>query len=405
MAQSRWGDPQSVSDVVLATLTEAAAAGASDIHFRPTTAGLQVDWRMNGVLQQVAVLPLSVQQNVIGRLKVLAGLLTYQNDRPQEGRLQENFGSQNDQLAEMRLSVVPTILGEKAVVRLFGTTSRYHYFDDLGLPDDVVWLLRQSTIATGGLLLISGPAGSGKTTTAYATMREFGRPVNPSRAAAGQVGRQIQRSLVSLEDPVEAVLSEVSQSQVNRKVGFDYANGLKSLLRQGPEVILVGEIRDAETAGTAFQAALTGHLVITTFHAGSVAQAISRLFDMGLKPYQVGNGLLIVINQRLARGLCCCAKWVESPLERYGFLVPRAREPVGCSLCDGTGYAGRFVLVEVLRTTKGTLQQELRTHSTTDLLQSAAVASGMISLERRATEAIEAGTTSCLEMRRVLGFD
>lgn len=395
----RWGEPKSVAAFLEAVLAEAQAAGASDVHFRPAADALAMDWRVDGVLQHVATLPGNVKANVVTRLKVLAGLLTYHTDRPQEGRLRSQpTEGPSEALSggvEMRLSVVPTLYGEKAVIRLFVGSGRYRELDDLGLPPDVRETLGAALGETGGVLLVSGPAGSGKTTTAYAAMRELGHEGS---------GPLVRRSLVSLEDPIEAALPEVAQSQVNHQAGFGYAAGLKALLRQDPEVILVGEIRDAETAAVVFQASLTGHLVVTTFHAGSAAEAVSRVLDMGLEPYQLRSGLLAVLNQRLVRSLCECATWSDRREDRLGMDVPRTRVSVGCEACRGTGYAGRIVLAEVLLPGHSETGRAILERSDAATIESKAVAAGMIAHARRAAEAVAAGRTSAAEIRRAFGF-
>lgn len=404
----RWGDPRSVTSLVEAILSEAKVAGASDLHLRPAADSLEMDWRLDGVLQHVASLPGSVKANVIARLKVIAGLLTYHADRPQEGRLR--FSAAEGDLAfadgvEMRLSVMPTVHGEKAVVRLFVGSGRYRRLDELGLPDDVYSAVGRMLGETGGVLLISGPAGSGKTTTAYAAMREIAQAgVSDAVAPPGFELPTQRRSLVSLEDPIEAVLPEVAQSQVNRQASFDYASGLKALLRQDPEVILVGEIRDAETAEVVFQASLTGHLVLTTFHAGSAAEAVSRLLDMSLEPYQLRSGLLAVLNQRLVRALCECAVWSERPEDCLGLDVYRSRVPQGCEACGGTGYAGRIVLAELLLPRHDETGRAILQRADSSTIDAKAVAAGMIAHGQRAVEAVAAGRTSAAEVRRTFGF-
>jgi type II secretory ATPase GspE/PulE/Tfp pilus assembly ATPase PilB-like protein len=292
----------------------------------------------------------------------------------------------------MRLSTFPTLYGEKAVVRIFAGSGCYQWPADLGLPVDVQTRLLDLLLETAGALLITGPAGSGKTTTAYACLRELQRT-----AGAG-------KSIVSLEDPVESVLADVTQSQVNRAAGFDYATGLRSLLRQDPDVILVGEIRDRETAETVFQACLTGHLVLTTFHAGSAAEAVCRLNDMGIESYLLRAGLLAILCQRLFRELCDCARWTNDETERLGYDAPRVRIPVGCTHCDGTGYRGRMLLAELLFPDDGQVAQAILTRSEAAELNNLAVRSGMNSIGHRALQAVIAGRISPAEARRVLGF-
>ena len=222
------------------------------------------------------------------------------------------------------------------MVRLFGGTQRYQRLDDLGLPDDVLQPLRLLLSETSGAILVSGPAGSGKTTTVYACLREIARQGGGAR------------SLVSIEDPIEVAVDGVAQSQVHPPAGLDLANGLRFLMRQDPEVIMVGEIRDRATADAAFQASLTGHLLLSTFHAGSAAETVGRLLDMGIEPYVLRSGLLAILNQRLLRRLCSCAAPSDDPDARLGLAVQRAMTPRGCSQCGGTGYRGRFLLVEML---------------------------------------------------------
>lgn len=402
----RWGDAQQTVSLIEAILLEARRAGASDVHLRPTPDALEMAWRLDGVLQPVANLPAAIRANVMTRLKVLAGLLTYHTDRPQEGRLKPLEGETSQALAagnEMRLSIVPTLFGEKAVVRLFVGSGTYRRLNDLGWPADVADTYKNLLQQTGGLLLISGPAGSGKTTTAYASLRELSPAENstelhPTEFPSGY------RSLVTLEDPIEAVLDGVAQSQVRPAANFDYANGIKALLRQDPDVLLVGEIRDADTASVVFQASLTGHLVLSTFHAGTSAEAVSRLLDMGLEPYQLRSGLLAVLNQRLVRGLCGCAEWSEDPAEFLGFDLPRVRVPRGCDRCGQTGYWGRVPLVELLLPNRSETSRAILERADSATIQDRARAAGMIDHRQRAHSLVATGQTSPGEIRRVLGF-
>ena len=379
--------PKYVTEFVTYTLQSACVAGASDIHFAVGEDDVQVLWRIDGVLQSVATCPRSLAPNIIARLKVMAELLTYRTDVPQEGRIRESSAK-----VEMRLSTFPTLYGEKAVVRLFASSERYRWPAELGLPDDVLPELLGLLHETGGAILITGPAGSGKTTTAYAALRELQREAG------------VGKSLVSLEDPIESVLSGVSQSPVNQSAGFDYATGLRSLMRQDPDVILVGEIRDRETAETVFQACLTGHLVLSTFHAGSSAEAISRLGDMGIEPYLLRTGLRAIVCQRLFRHLCDCAVWSTEAEARFGFDVPRVRVPAGCDRCAGTGYRGRLLLAELLRPELKNVGRAILEREDAGKIQIVAVESGFVSIAQRAKTAIVEGRTSAIEVRRILGF-
>jgi len=368
-------------------LRAAREQGVSDVHLQPTGDGLEVRWRLDGVLQDVGVFARGETSDVVTRLKVMAELLTYRSEVPQEGRIREPDGDM-----EMRVSTFPTLHGERAVVRLFAAERQFLYLEDLGLPVDIHSSLKQTLAETSGAILISGPAGSGKTTTAYASLRQLVR------------GSRGQKSLVSLEDPIEVAVEGVAQSQVHESAGFDFSTGLRSLMRQDPEVIFVGEIRDLVTAETAFQAALTGHLVLTTFHAGSAAGVISRLSDMGIEPYLLRSGILAILSQRLVRRLCKCATACDDANKALGLPVKRFRVEAGCQQCVGTGYRGRMVLAEVLEARPGELGRAILSRSDASQLEQLAIRSGMVPRWSRALEAVEAGLTSPQEVRRVFGF-
>ncbi len=378
--------PKHVTELVDLALAEARRAGASDVHLQPTAEGLEMRWRVDGVLHLVATFPSALSPNVAARLKVMADLLTYRTDVPQEGRVR---GAPGD--IEMRVSTFPTLHGEKSVVRLFADPGQYRRLADLGLPGEIEDMLARLLNETSGAILLAGPAGSGKTTTLYACLREL---------VATTEGR---RSLATLEDPVEVAVPGVAQSQVNPSAGFDLAVGLRSLMRQDPEVIGVGEIRDRGTAEGAFGASLTGHLVLSTFHAGSAAGVVGRLLDMGIEPYVLRSGLRAVICQRLVRRLCACACEETDPIQFLGLPVKRARRPVGCDACSGTGYRGRAVLAEMLVPERGDVGREILTRDDVARIEEAAIRAGMITRWERAIEAVEAGRTSPAEARRVLG--
>jgi len=380
-------DPEYASQVVDRMLAAGSRRGASDLHLQPTATGLEMRFRIDGVLQPAGQFPAAVAANIVARLKVLAELLTYRTDVPQEGRIRAPEAD-----VEMRVSTFPTLYGERAVVRLFAGAKRYQRLDDLGMPDDLLGHLRRLLEETSGAILATGPAGSGKTTTVYACLREL----------AGRT--DAARSLVSLEDPIEVAVPGVAQSQVNPTVDLDLATGLRFLMRQDPEVIMVGEIRDRATAEAAFQASLTGHLLLSTFHAGSGAEAVSRLSDMGIEPYLLRSGLLAILSQRLVRRLCQCSRPSDDPESRLGLPVEQVRVPVGCDACGGTGYRGRLVLVEMLTAERSELGRAILSRSDTATLERLAAEAGMVSRWQRAYDAIGAGQTSPAEIRRVLGF-
>ena len=392
-------DPLHVTGLVDAILASAREAGASDVHLVPQESSLAMHFRIDGVLQPVSELPKETSANVVARLKVISELLTYRTDVPQEGRVRSdalavaasNGSANGHSKVEMRVSTFPTLFGEKAVVRLFVGSGEFRYLSELGLPEDIGTGLTRLLDRRNGLLLITGPAGSGKTTTAYACLREIVR-------ASGAT-----RSISSLEDPIEAVVPGVAQSQINASAGFDYATGLKSLMRQDPEVIFVGEIRDQHTAETAFQASLTGQLVLTTFHSSSAAGAVSRLSDMGIEPYLLRSGVVGIVAQRLLRRLCACSVVAEEA-DQLGINAKQAKQPVGCEHCGGTGYRGRLILSELLQPDLKGLGRAILSRGDATEIEALAAESGMTTLFGRAVQAIEAGQTSPAEVRRVLGW-
>jgi type II secretory ATPase GspE/PulE/Tfp pilus assembly ATPase PilB-like protein len=368
-------------------LAAACLSKASDLHLQPSAEGLVCRWRRDGVLCEVATLPKQLAPNVIARLKVMAELLTYRTDLPQEGRIPWSDGS-----VEMRLSTFPTLHGEKGVVRLFAQAGRYERLPDLGLPAEIGAQLDKLLRETSGVLLITGPAGSGKTTTVYACLREL---------IATTHG---QRSLTSLEDPIEVEIAGVAQSQVHAAAGFDLATGLRFLLRQDPEVLLIGEVRDRAVAETVFQAALTGHLILTTFHAGSSVSAINRLSDMGIEPYLLRSGLLGIVSQRLVRQLCECKQPIDDAKALLGLPVAHAWAAGACDACGGSGYLGRMLLAELLTPHSTDVGRAILSQTETQVLERLAIEAGMVTCWDRALDAVQSGKTSPAEVRRVLGF-
>jgi type II secretory ATPase GspE/PulE/Tfp pilus assembly ATPase PilB-like protein len=382
------GNPRYATEVVDRLLLQARAVGASDVHFHPRVEGLDLRWRIDGVLQPITVLPAQLAPNIVARLKVLAELLTYRTDVPQEGRIRDLPGE-----VEMRLSTFPTLHGEKAVVRLFAGPGRFLRLDDLGLPADAREALSNFVNETSGAVILAGPAGSGKTTTMYACLREL---------AARSRG---ERSLATLEDPIESAVAGVAQAQVNAAAGLTLESGLRALLRQDPEVIAIGEIRDRATAEIALQGALTGHLIMTTFHAGSACEVIGRLLDLGIEPYAIRSGLRLVLAQRLVRKLCSsCSLPAERPEDLLGLPVTQARLAQGCQTCGGTGYLGRILLAELLPPDKEHLGPAILARADVHHLERLALEAGMTSHWQNACQVVAAGLTSPAEIRRTLGI-
>jgi type II secretory ATPase GspE/PulE/Tfp pilus assembly ATPase PilB-like protein len=351
-------------------LEDAARAGVSDVHLNPSPAGLEVLYRVDGVLHPRARVEPARAEQFMGKVKVLAGLLTYRRDVPQDGQIP---AADAGGLSDVRVSVVPTVLGEKAVLRFFLHSEGKFDLAALGLPSSVESRLRAAAARPDGVILLTGPSGSGKTTTIYALLREIVRP-----GASGPL-----RHAVTIEDPVEHALEGVTQTQVNPAAGLGFSASLRALLRQDPQVILVGEIRDRETARVAMEAGLTGHLVISTVHAGSAVGVVSRLLEMGVEPHVLTSSLSCVLAQRLVRLRCPDG----SP---------------GCPACQGTGFRGRRVLAELLGVDDA-LRAALSAAPSRARIEELAVAAGMVPLAEAGRALVREGLTTEEELRRVLG--
>lgn len=378
-------------------IEQARCHRASDVHLIPEEDRLLMQWRIDGVLHTVAGFGKEYIPRLAARLKVLSGLLTYRTDAPQEGRI-TSIPGQSGQAGEVRVTTFPTLFGEKVALRLFAAGTQYPSVASLSFPADVESALQRAVRQTSGVLLLCGPSGSGKTTTAYACLREI-------IAHFGQ-----SRSVMTLEDPIEVVVSGATQSQVNPTVDFDLAVGLKSMMRQDPDVILVGEIRDPQTAVGAFQAALTGHLVITTFHAGSNAEAVTRLLELGIEPHLLRSTLRASICQRLLRKLCpdCTAVQASSAeLENSANCPDNTGRTADlhdqCLTCGGLGYHGRFVTAELLDPDLPQVGRAIAADPDAHQLQQMLNSAGTPSLFQRASDMVERGETSAEEVFRVLG--
>jgi len=372
--------------VVDALLNSAIELQASDVHLQPSASGYEAKFRIDGVLQRVGEIQQGEKTDIAARLKVLASLLTYRTDIPQEGRITNSPYPQ-----EIRVSSFPALHGERVVLRILWQQQALTTLDDLGLPQAISEDLRRLLAESSGMILITGPSGSGKSTTAYASLRHI--------VQLDQGGR----SIVSLEDPIESEVAGVAQSPIRAASGFDFPTALRSLMRQDPEVILVGEIRDPVTAETALQASLTGQLVLSTFHSGHAAEAIRRLADMGIFPYMIQSGLLGVLHQRLVRKLCHCA--ASTPADRtLGFELPGLKSPAGCEDCQQTGYRGRILLCEWLVPDQIQLSELDIESATAQQIERFAIQQGMPTRWDYSEQLLSSGITSPQEIRRVLGF-
>ncbi len=354
-------------------LSRAALAGASDVHFEPTGKGLVIKYRLDGALSVVEKLPQTLAENVISRLKVLGGLLTYRNDIPQEGRIDRRDGYGKD-VTDQRLAVFPTIHGQRAVVRFFYEEKFLVDLDELGLPEVILAAMKRIAAASQGLLLLTGPAGSGKSTTLAAMLRYILR-------------KYPGKSIVTLEDPVERRIEGVTQVQISPHGRMTFPVALRSLLRQDPEVLMIGEIRDAETAGIAIEAALTGHLLMSTMHSGTPAGALLRLLEMGIEPYQVTSSVSAVLNQRLIRKIC----------EHCG-------RPEGCEQCFNTGFSGRMLIAEFVRL-DGELRKAVLDRADAETLEEILGRRGHMNMFQNGMRLVNEGLTTQAELNRVCGLE
>ncbi|RMG15500.1 MAG: type II/IV secretion system protein [Planctomycetota bacterium] len=331
-----------VSELTDLVLRKGVLSRASDIHIEPHRRGVRVRYRIDGVFQDVGYLPARLHDQIVSRIKVLSDLLSHRREIVQEGRISIGLGAQQ---TDLRVSVVPTVGGEKVVARVFSVARAILDLGEIGYSESMLHRLRAIMFDLEGLFLMTGPSGSGKTTTLYALLHEINRELDA------------YCSIITIEDPVEFEFGLWSQLQVNRNVGLDFAAGLKAVLRQDPEVIMVGEIRDLETAEVALHAGLTGHLVLSTLHSGSAPETVTRLINMDLEPFVVASALTGTIAQRLVRRLCSeCAEPVEHPPAKLE-LIRRLYQGddelrffggKGCEACDFTGYRGRLPVAEFL---------------------------------------------------------
>jgi type IV pilus assembly protein PilB len=371
-------------------LERAVSVGASDVHIEPGSGGVIARARVDGVLRPILELPASSAAAVTSRIKIMAGMDIAVKRRPQDGRTAATAAGRR---VELRVSTLPAADGEKIVIRLLDGGDRRPSLAMLGLGGTLGRALELALDREHGLFLVTGPTGSGKTTTLYAVLESRDR---------------IGRNVLTLEDPVESRLPGLTQVQVQPRAGLTFAAALRSVLRQDPDVIMVGEMRDKETAEIGLAAALTGHLVLSTLHTIDAPGAVSRLVEMGAPRYLVAGGLVGVLAQRLVRRLCPdCRTVVPAGYHDLGRLglpapthMPRA---VGCDQCGGTGYRGRVGIFELLRVDAG-IRELILEGASTDAIREAATAAGMVSLPLDAWSKVEAGMTTLDEVRPFLTF-
>ncbi len=371
-------------------LFEAVKGHASDVHVQPYERTLVVRLRTDGVLHDAFEVPKGLQDEVVSRFKVMGKMNIAERRLPQDGRASVQVG---DQVVDLRLSSLPTRFGERVVIRLLEKTKRLLNLLELGMDGDTLARFRTMVAAEHGMVLVTGPTGSGKTTTLYGALSELDATA---------------RNILTLEDPIEYGLDGISQTQVSDKKGMTFASGLRTVLRQDPDVIMVGEIRDRETADMAVQSALTGHLVLSTLHTNDAATAVTRLLDLGIEPFLVASSVNGVLAQRLVRRICPhCARPAaptDAELTRLGIPpgtdISRLRAGVGCDQCRGTGYRGRLGLFELL-TVDEAVRHDIAAVAPASRIAATAVAGGMRSLHADGVARALAGLTTLEEVARV----
>ena len=374
-------------------ITQAIQDRASDIHLEPTETDLRVRYRIDGVLHEVMRSPKNIQSGVISRLKIMADINIAERRIPQDGRLSvQAHGKKID----LRVATLPTVWGEKVVMRVLDNSTARLDLADLGFSDYNYEIYSRSFTKPYGMILVTGPTGSGKSTTLYATLNIVNRP---------------EVNIITVEDPVEYRLAGINQVQVNTKAGLSFAAALRSILRSDPDIVLIGEIRDHETALIAVEAALTGHLVLSTLHTNDAPSAITRLTEMGIEPFLVGSSVDCVLAQRLARRICmkCREAYTPTPqqLLAVGFPwedgqpLPTLFKPVGCSQCSKTGYKGRLALHEVMPLDPD-IERLTVEHASSKQISEVAIASGMQTLRTDGFVKAAQGVTSLDEIFRVV---
>ncbi|MEK7665007.1 MAG: GspE/PulE family protein [Patescibacteria group bacterium] len=388
--------------MVLVILRHAIENNASDIHIEPSKDKLNIRFRLDGILHRNLFLPKSVHLSIVARIKILSGLKIDENRVPQDGRFSTNV---NNKELDFRVATFPTLYGEKVEIRVLGSEEETTSFDKLGLAGKSLELINEAIKRPFGLILFAGPTGSGKTTTQYAILRTLNKE---------------SVNIVTVEDPIEYSIAGINQSQVKPEIGYTFASGLRQILRQDPNIIMVGEIRDEETANLVINAALTGHVVLSTLHANSSIGVIPRLIDMGIRPFLIPSTLRIIISQRLIRTLCPHCKTKIRPSEKTkDYILERIKnmpspagknlkledtffiyKAKGCDKCKSSGYMGRIGLFEVLYMTDE-LAKLISENPSESSIFKIAQKQGMLTMEQEGVIKVIKGETSVEEIVRV----
>ncbi len=385
-----------VNDAPIIKLVNLIVSGAikdraSDIHVEPYSANLKIRYRIDGVLYDIMSMPRRIQSPLVSRIKIMAKLNIAEKRLPQDGRIEIRIA---DRLIDIRVSIIPTAFGERVVLRLLDKSANILKLADLGMHDERISLLNRLIKSPYGIILVTGPTGSGKTTTLYAALSTINRP---------------EINIITIEDPIEYQIDGVGQIQVNPKIDLTFAAGLRSIVRQDPDVILIGEIRDRETAEIAIQSSLTGHLVFSTLHTNDAASAVTRLIDMGIEPFLVTSSVIAIIAQRLLRVLCPHCKEVYVPdresLANLGLDKSVLKDNTfyrkkGCNLCMQTGFRGRTAIFEIMTVDDDIKKLVLKT-SDANQINELAIKRGMITLQKDGIQKVLKGITTAEEVLRV----
>jgi type IV pilus assembly protein PilB len=382
-------DDAPVIQVVNKIVTQALRERSSDVHIEPVDDRVRVRFRIDGRLKEVLALPVNIGPALVSRIKIMAGMNIIERRRPQDGQFQMTVDGRD---LDVRVSTTATIWGEKTVMRLLDKSRSLHRLGELGMPKDTHDIYSRIVQSPFGMVIVSGPTGSGKTTTLYATLTEINRP---------------DINVTTIEDPVEYIFPSINQIQISEQAGLSFATGLKSILRQDPDVILVGEVRDVETARIAVQSALTGHLVLSSVHAIDSVSALYRLLDMGIESFLVTSSIIGVVAQRLVRRICpsCKVTYEPTALEVTTFRRMAGESlyqwvrGAGCNFCTGTGFHGRFGVYEVLAVYDDIRALVVAGHTPREA-RAAAVSKGLRTLQMEAVRLVQEGHTTIDEVIR-----
>ncbi len=392
---AKAGEDAPIVKLVNAILQKAIEENASDIHLEPYEKSCRTRYRVDGVLHERTAPPKKIYAALVSRIKIISELDIAERRKPQDGRTKLRVAGKE---IDMRVSILPTTFGEKVVIRILDSSNLQLDMTQLGFDQDILQVYKKNVDAPYGMILVTGPTGSGKSTTLYSTLSLLNFP---------------DVNIVTIEDPVEFVVKGINQVQVNPKAGLNFSNGLKSFLRQDPDIIMVGEIRDGETASIGINAALTGHLVLSTLHTNDAAGAITRLDNMGIEPFLISSSVIMIIAQRLIRKICpkCKESYEVSHelLEELG-IKPKDGEKImfyrgtGCGHCNNTGYKGRAAIYEVLSMNDEIRKAVLKRSSSSDI-KKIAIDTGMVTLREAGIRKVKQGVTSIEELFRATTTD